>query len=77
MHRVFINPSNARNGKLPLPISQKLYEHVARKFDIAPAFLAIMGTGLARYSCCAGDKSKGEQQVDSIQRKLQVIGLRD
>jgi len=74
--RAFINPSSAKNGKFPLSISQKLYKHVASKFDIAPAFLAIMSIGLARYSCCAENKSK-EEQVDKIQRMLQVIGFCD
>lgn len=61
MPRAFINPLNLKNNKFPLPISQKLYKHVAYKFNIALAFLAIISIGLVRYSCYTRDKSKGEE----------------
>ncbi|KAI0170422.1 hypothetical protein BJ166DRAFT_194826 [Pestalotiopsis sp. NC0098] len=45
----FTNRALEDNGKLPLPISRRLYEHIVDTFDIPTTFLATLSTGLATY----------------------------
>lgn len=47
--RAFISPCAAENGKLPLPLSRRLFEHVTETFDISPTFLTVLNSGVARY----------------------------
>ncbi|KAI1358310.1 hypothetical protein F5Y08DRAFT_333208 [Xylaria arbuscula] len=46
----FTTRSPKENGKLPLPISRKLFEVTTQKFDTSPAYLSALKTGLATYS---------------------------
>ena len=47
--RAFISPCAANNGKLPLSLSRRLFDHVIRTFDILPTFLTVLNSGVARY----------------------------
>jgi hypothetical protein len=46
----FTNLALEDNGKLPLPISRRLFEHVIQAFNISTTFLTVLNTGLATYT---------------------------
>ena len=54
----FTNLAPERNGKLPLPISRRLFEHVIQVFNISTPFLAVLNTGLATYTSTIPARSR-------------------
>ena len=48
--RAFISPCAANNGRLPLPLSRRLFDHVIGTFNISPTFLTVLNSGVARYT---------------------------
>ena len=46
----FTNHATELNGKLPLPISKGLFEHIIQVFNLPATFLTIYDTGLATYT---------------------------
>ncbi|KAK3988827.1 putative Mg2+ transporter-like zinc transport protein [Cladorrhinum sp. PSN332] len=46
----FTNGSPEMNGKLPLPISGGLFEHIIQVFNLSTTFLTVLNTGLAMYT---------------------------
>jgi hypothetical protein len=56
----FTNLALEGNGKLPLPISRRLFEHVIQAFNISTTFLTVLNTGLATYTSTIQTKSSGD-----------------
>ncbi|KAI0096585.1 hypothetical protein GGR51DRAFT_543135 [Nemania sp. FL0031] len=46
----FTSRNPKENGKLPLPISQRLFKVAIEKFDTSPAYLSALETDLATYT---------------------------
>ncbi|KAI1740910.1 hypothetical protein F4680DRAFT_465106 [Xylaria scruposa] len=67
----FTNRNRENNGKLPLPISRKLFETITQKFDISPAFLSILDTGLATYTSTIPTIRETKQQWKHAQLVMQ------
>ncbi|KAI1176508.1 hypothetical protein F4777DRAFT_587921 [Nemania sp. FL0916] len=60
------------NGKLPLPISGKLFEHIIKTFNLSTTFLTIHNTGLATYTSTVSSRTRGDgSQWDSAQFVIQ------
>ncbi|KAH6653381.1 hypothetical protein BKA67DRAFT_318626 [Truncatella angustata] len=66
----FTNRAPENNGRLPLPISKKLFQQIVQVFDISATFLTALTTGLATYSSTVSPKS-GES--DKEERSYFVI----
>ena len=54
----FTNHTPERNGKLPLPISKRLFEHIIQVFNLSTSFLTVLNTGLATYTSTIHDKKR-------------------
>ncbi|GAW25031.1 putative Mg2+ transporter -like Zinc transport protein [Rosellinia necatrix] len=63
----FTNHTLGMNGKLPLPISRILFEHVTQVFDISTTYLTVLNTGLATYTSTvqAGNREDGRERENA------------
>ncbi|KAI1158682.1 hypothetical protein F5B18DRAFT_640021 [Nemania serpens] len=68
-----MNRTAANNGKLPLPVSQPLFDRIVTLFNLAPSFLRVLGTGLTVFTSsipanCKKDKLVWENAQFVIQQ---------
>lgn len=65
----FTNRTSERNGKLPLPISKRLFEHIIQVFNLSTSFLTVLNTGLATYTSTVHAKRREDGTRSNIARK--------
>lgn len=58
-----MNRTAANNGKLPLPVSQPLFDRIVTLFNLAPSFLRVLGTGLTVFTSSIPANCKKDKLV--------------